>query len=267
MKTGAINKNINGWPVIAKWLNINGKRQSDLAAVLNVTASAISQIKNGHILLNENQIYSILDYLKIDRDDMCRLYTLIFNARLNSQSGGKRNSSSKLLVNVTNFNEDRQLVVSEAKDVAADYPDSFCRVPLMTLKQAMNYQPALESIESFARYCSDQTIVFPGAQAGSFALLVDEENATPEFTHSSVLLVAGGEYPNHGDMVVAKLRTGQVITKYYLRHDDVIRFKSVASDEDDFVWHYQEDPGYLQWMYPIIEANVKLRTGSYKFSE
>jgi len=90
--------------------------------------------------------------------------------------------------------------------------------------------------------------------------LVDQENAAPEFAHSAVLLVAGEEYPVHGDMVVAKLRTGEVITKYYWRKDDVVHLQSKDSDIDNFVWHYHEDPGYVQWMYPVIEVNLKLRS-------
>ncbi len=267
MKTGLINKDINGWSIIAKWLSINTKRQSDLAALLNVTASAVSQIKSGHILLSAKQISLILEYLKIDSRDMCALYTLIFNARLNNRVNGRQNMNQRLIVNIANLNDQTDFsVFSEVKDSSSDYQDSFRRVPLITFKQSMNYEPALESIESFARYCSDQTVLFSRTQVGSFALLVDKENATPEFTHSAVLLVAGNEYPATGDMVVAKLRTGKVITKFYLREDDVIHLKSKTPHGDNFVWHYQEDPGFIQWMYPIIEANLKLRADNYKLS-
>ncbi len=65
-------------------------------------------------------------------------------------------------------------------------------------------------------------------------------------------------------MVVAKLRSGEVITKYYLRKDDIVHFKSQKTDADNFVWRYKEDPGYVQWMYPIIEVNLKLRTENYE---
>ncbi len=136
----------------------------------------------------------------------------------------------------------------------------------MTFKQAMNYEPALESIEAFARYCSNETVLFPNAQSGSFALLVDKKNKTPEFKHSAILLVAGKEYPAHGDMVVAKLRSGKVITKYYQRENNVIHLQSEGPEADNFDWHFQEDPGYIQWMYPIVEVNLKLRADNYKFS-
>jgi len=267
MKVEAVNKDINAWSVISKYLIINGKRQTDLAVLLNVTASAVSQIKSGNILLNAKQISLILEYLKIDSRDMCVLYTLIFNARLSNKVAGDKNLKQKLIVNIANINNEKDFsVFSEVKDSSSDCQNSFRRVPLMTFKQAIDYEPALESIDSFARDCSDQTVLFSDAQVGNLALFVDENSATPEFAHSTVLLVAGKEYPAHGDMVVAKLRSGEVITKYYLRQDDVVHLKSKNPSAPSFIWRYQEDPGYVQWMYPIIEVNFKLRPDSYNFA-
>ena len=268
MKAEVINKDINAWSVISKHLIINGKRQTDLAVLLNITASAVSQIKSGNILLNAKQISLILEYLKIDSRDMCALYTLIFNARLNNKVANDKHLKQKLIVNIANVNNEKDFsVFSDVKDSSSDCQDSFRRVPLMTLEQAINYEPALESIDSFARDCSDQTVLFSDPQVGNLALFIDEKSATPEFAHSTVLLVAGKEYPSHGDMVVAKLRSGEVITKYYLRQDNIIHLKSKNPGAPGFIWHYQKDPGYVQWMYPIIEVNLKLRPESYNFAD
>ena len=267
MKTGAASKDVNGWSIVAKWLNINNKRQSDLASLLNITASAVSQIKNGQILLNAKQINLILDYLNIDSVDMCNLYTRIFNARLNTKAGRKGRYSPRLIVNVETFNNETDFsVISEVNDNPSEYDDSFRRVPLMTFKQSLAYEPALESIESYARYCSDQTVLFPRKQVGSFALMVDKENATPEFSSPAVLQVAGNEYPEPGDMVVAKLRTGQLITKYFVRKDNVIHLESRSTAGENYTWNYQDDPGYVQWMFPIIEANLKLRAEEFSIN-
>lgn len=264
MKTEIVNKDINGWSVISKWLDINKKRQSNLATLLNVTASAISQIKTGNILLNAKQISSILDYLQIDSKDMCKLYTLIFNARLHNNI----DKSKKLIVNIADSkNKNKFTVSSNTKTSTLTHQNSFRRVPLMTFTQATNYEPALESIESFANLCSDQTVLFPNVQVGSFALLLDQENAVPEFAHSAILLVSGAEYPVHGDMVVAKLRSGELITKYYLRKDNIVHFKSKNTDAENLTWHYQEDPGYVQWMYPVVEVNLKLRAENYELHD
>jgi SOS-response transcriptional repressor LexA len=265
MRVEAIKKDINGWSVISKWLAISNKCQSDLAALLDITASAVSQIKSGNILLRARQISLILDYLKINSKDMCALYTLIFNARLNNKTDKDKYFKQKLVVNIEGLQNKISTSIT-SKDSNSTTQDLFRRVPLITFQQATNYEPALESIESFARCCSDQTMLFLNGQTGSFALLVDLKNATAEFKHSSVLLVSGEEYPVHGDMVVAKLRSGELITKYYSRQDNIIHLKSKYSDSVSLSWHYQEDPGYIQWMYPIIEANLKLRANNYKLS-
>jgi phage repressor protein C with HTH and peptisase S24 domain len=86
------------------------------------------------------------------------------------------------------------------------------------------------------------------------------ENETNEFGKSAILLVASEEYPVDGDMVVAKLRNGKLITKYYLRKDNIIHLSSKNNDKDDVIWRYQEDPGLLQWVYPIVEVNIKFRS-------
>ena len=264
MKAEIANKNVNGWPVISKWLAINNKRQSHLATLLNVTPSAISQIKTGNILLNAKQIGLILDYLKIEPKDMCALYTLIFNARLHNNI----DRSQRLIVNIDDSkNKNKFSVSSKSESANLKHQDSFRRVPLITFPQAANYEPALESIESFANLCSDKTVLFPDVQVGSFALLLDQNNAASEFAHSAILLVSGDEYPVHGDMVVAKLRSGELITKYYLRKDNIVHFKSKNTDIDNLVWHYKEDPGYVQWMYPIVEVSLKLRSENYKFDD
>ena len=260
MRETRVNNEINAWSIISKWLIIREKRQIDLAALLNVTASAVSQIKSGSIHLNSKQISLILDFLKIDSQDMCNLYTIIFNARLNNTVCADKNSEKKLIVNLADCNNNNKF------STCSDLHNSLCRVPLMNTAQAAKYEPTLESIESFARDCSKQTVLFSNAQSGSCALLFDHENELSEFEHTAILLVAGEEYPVHGDMVVAKLRTGEVICKYYLRKADLIHLKAKDSAVDNLIWNYREDPGYVQWMYPVLELNLKLRNNDYNVS-
>jgi len=251
MKPATDNKNINGWTVISKWLITNKKRQTDIAILLNITPSAVSQIKNGNILLNANQINLILDFLKIHSQDMCLLYTLIFNARLNNSFPDNKMSKQNFIVNIADS--------SNKKTSNVNYQNPFCNVPLITLKQAMTYEPALESIKSFASSCSQKAVMFPNAQAGSFALLLNQIDTVSEFKHSAILLASGEEYPIHGDMVVAKLRSGEIVNKYYFRDNNIVYLKSKKTDGDNFVWRCHEDPAYVQWMYPVIEAYMQMR--------
>jgi phage repressor protein C with HTH and peptisase S24 domain/DNA-binding Xre family transcriptional regulator len=159
--------------------------------------------------------------------------------------------------------------ISQRQPVASDFtPDSEVRpvmpgelkaVPVISFAQAAGYEPSLEPFDDFARDCSDREEIFKNAKPGYFALDVNGDSMTPEYPHGSVLLVAGGEFPQRGDIVVAKLRDGQVIVKRYSRKDNVVKLESDNPNGQNFSWHCKEDPGYVQWMYPVIEVNIKLR--------
>ena len=267
MKPKVVKKDINGWSIISKWLSARDKRQSDLASKLKITASAVSQIKSGNIMLNVEQLYTIIDFLKINKRDMLALYTKIFNARLTNGSGKNGLNCQKLVVNIANSETPEDLAFfSSVKDYASEYPDSLRRIPLITFEQAMSYEPALEPIETFASGNACKSILSTDSQSGSFGMVVDNSSDSSEFAKSSILLVAGKEYPVHGDMVVAKIRDGKVITRYYYRKEDVIHLNSQKEDTENLVWNAQKDPGYIQWMYPIVEVNVKMRAEKYDFS-
>ena len=267
MKPKAVKKDINGWSIISKWLSAKDKRQSDLASELKITASAVSQIKSGNIMLNAEQLYTIIDFLKINKRDMLALYTKIFNARLTNGSGKNGINCQKLVVNLANSETTEDIALfSSVKDYSSDYPDSVRKIPLITFEQAMNYEPALEPIETFASGNASKSILSTDNQSGSFGMVVNDQDSSNGFAKSSILLVAGKEYPVHGDMVVAKIRDGKVITRYYYRKDEIIHLKSQKNDIENVIWNAQKDPGYIQWMYPVVEVNLKMRAEKYDFS-
>jgi phage repressor protein C with HTH and peptisase S24 domain len=95
---------------------------------------------------------------------------------------------------------------------------------------------------------------------GYFALRVEGDSMCPDFPPGTVLLVAGGEYPQRGDTVVAKIRSnGQVVVKLYHRKDNQISLESIHSSGKNFEWSCKDNPGFLDWMYPVVEANIDLR--------
>lgn len=73
---------VNGWNIIARYLERASMRQGDLAQVLHISKAAVSQIKNGQFLLNPRQLATIADYLKFDDAAISEFYTTLFNARL-----------------------------------------------------------------------------------------------------------------------------------------------------------------------------------------
>ena len=135
------------------------------------------------------------------------------------------------------------------------------QIPIMGFAQAAGYDPALEPIVDFVRNNSDETAEFliDGPTDGYFALTVDGDSMSPEYPHGTRLLVAGNEYPQRGDVVVALLRTGQVIVKDYWRKNNIITLSSENQNGQNFEWNCKEDPGYVLWMKPVIKVELDLR--------
>lgn len=135
------------------------------------------------------------------------------------------------------------------------------QIPIMGFAQAAGYDPALEPIVDFVRNNSDETAEFliDGPTDGYFALTVDGDSMSPEYPHGTRLLVAGNEYPQRGDVVVALLRTGQVIVKDYWRKNNIITLSSENQNGQNFEWNCKEDPGYILWMKPVIKVELDLR--------
>ncbi|MFA6100794.1 MAG: XRE family transcriptional regulator [Victivallaceae bacterium] len=267
--------NANGWPIISKWLGIREKRQADLARQLNISPSAISQLKKGDILLNAGQMAAVLEYLRVSEEDVSLFYTEVFNARMGSKEELLRlKNSNKFTVQVSHPGQVGSRSAVQAREPAARYQVSpvpaddeavavkrgdLRDVPVLSFAQAAGYEPAIEPFDDFARDCSDETAMFTEARPGFFALRVEGDSMSPEYPNGTILLVAGGEYPQRGDIVVAKLSTGQVVVKRYSRKDNIIKLESENPNGMNFSWHCKEDAGYVLWMYPVIEVTLKLR--------
>ncbi len=73
---------INGWPEIAARLRERHCKQIDLARLLDITPSAISQIKGEEFQLNSRQIARICRFLQFDDKSMERFLNAVVNARL-----------------------------------------------------------------------------------------------------------------------------------------------------------------------------------------
>ena len=83
---------------------------------------------------------------------------------------------------------------------------------------------------------------------------------SPVLPDGTFVYIAGGEYPERGDLVAAKIReTGQVVVKKYHRKDNIITLSSINPSGVNFEWHTKEQFGYVEWMYPVIEYTVQAR--------
>lgn len=132
-------------------------------------------------------------------------------------------------------------------------------VPVLNFAQAAGYDPAFEPIDDYAYNCSNETALFDSEmKTGYFALKVEGESMSPVLPDGTIVYVAGGEYAQNGDLVVAKLReSGQVVIKKFQRKENNILLNSINPDGKSFEFDLKDNP--LVWMWPVIEYTVKAR--------
>ena len=157
-----------------------------------------------------------------------------------------------------------------------DRPDSevrsangrkFRAVPVLSFAQAAGFEPALEPLCDYLRENTDRTQMFVDVPDTYFALEVSGDSMAPDYPSGSIALVAAGEFPERGDIVVAKLATGQVVIKEYHRKDNVVTLSSRNPAGQTFQWHVKEKPGFVIWMWPVIEIILKPREQRHKKME
>lgn len=132
-------------------------------------------------------------------------------------------------------------------------------VPILSLAQAAGYEPAIQPLCDYLKETSDRNAVFYDTPDNCFALEVYGDSMAPDYPNGSIALVAAGEYPQRGDIVAAKLSTGQIVIKEYHRKDNVIKLSSLNPNGKNFEWHCKEQPGYVQWMWPVVEITLRPR--------
>lgn len=138
--------------------------------------------------------------------------------------------------------------------------DRLRRVPVLSVAQAAGYEPALEPLCDYLRETSDESALFMDVKDNYFALRISGDSMAPDYPDGTVALVAAGEYPQRGDLVVAKIAaTGQVVVKEYHRKDNIITLRSLNPAGKSFEWHCKDQPGFVQWMWPVVEVTLKLR--------
>ncbi len=223
--------------LVKNWIRNRNMTQREVAAYLEIKPPSLSQMLNGRIALPSDKFLKIIGLVNPGSEDVDKVKRLYFGEMLGS--GREKFSQQESEVRPV-------LVLNE--------------VPVISFAQAAGYEPALEPIDDYAKGCSDETAMFAHEMLpGYFALSVEGDSMSPDFPHGTIILVAGGEFPQRGDVVVAKLRDGQVVVKKYFRRNNVISLDSINPSGKSFEWHCKEDPGFIQWMYPVLEATIDLR--------
>lgn len=130
-------------------------------------------------------------------------------------------------------------------------PENFA-APLLTWEQAAEFEPSLESVPGYISRLPqtvDCRFSIP-VKSSYFALRFQFECAVDTLFG----LIGGGEYPEHGDLVLAKIRSSGTLTaaRFFRRGDDIALnpFSSGGCH-----WNCRREPGYLCWCFPVLEFN------------
>ena len=145
-------------------------------------------------------------------------------------------------------------------DNEVSIPDSprFKAVPVISIAQAAEYEP-IEPLIDYLREVSERVQVFIDVKDYYFAVEITGDSMSPDYPDGSIALVASGEFPERGDIVVAKFSTGQVVIKEYNRKNNIISLTSRNPSGQNFEWNIKEKPGFIQWMFPVVEIVLKPR--------
>jgi len=127
-------------------------------------------------------------------------------------------------------------------------------VPLIGFAQAAGYEAALQPLDDFIADIGDEHVIFPQSREGDIALRVDGDSMLPWYPPGTILLVRPGEFPERGDIVVAKLYTGDIVCKRYGRRNSIITLEALNPDGVTYTWNTKTEPGKVLWMWPVVAS-------------
>ena len=95
-----------------------------------------------------------------------------------------------------------------------------------------------------------------------FAASVPKPSDVPGLPVALNALIGGGDYPSSEDFVLAKIReNGSIVTGRFLRDGEKISLvPEFGSGTTAITWDLRTAPGYLCWIFPILELSSILHT-------
>lgn len=146
--------------------------------------------------------------------------------------------------------------------VVQPMPNSeFQEVPMIPAEDLAGFAPALTPLVEFITNHQQGTHAFQGVPDAdiSFAVRVSSYNLSPDFPPGTVLLVAGGAYPQNGDLVLARIHgiDGLICADYSVT-DHHVTFHHPNGDviaRIDLVAEAQK----IVWAWPVLRADIDLR--------
>ena len=220
---------VNGWDIIAKYLERSSMRQGDLAQVLHISKAAVSQIKNGQFLLNPRQLAAIADHLQFDDEAITDFYTTLFNARL----------------------------------AAADSEEG------PALPEALGHRRFRVDLEGEGGRTSGEAGLHPApspersrerfSQPDLCVIRIEHGRNNTELAPGSLLMIEAAAYPAAGDLTLFGTADGRILLREFHPEGEQILFHPVlAGGGRELCWKRAEEPGFIRWIHPVREIVLKM---------
>ncbi len=133
------------------------------------------------------------------------------------------------------------------------------RIPVIPQDRIAGLDVTIEPVSDFVeRIAPGGTFVFAAPLKDSYFAV---EFTTPLLPFKLAMLIASGEYPRQGDVVLAKIREKErIVVGRFFKEDDSLTIELLFSPEREVLtWNFREHPGYLCWLFPIVEIQSDLR--------
>ena len=139
------------------------------------------------------------------------------------------------------------------------HPDRRERMPVIPRERIAELDITIEPVREFVeRIAPEKTFAFATPLKDSYFAV---EFPVPHLPFKLAMLIASGEYPRQGDVILAKLREKERIVagKFFKENDTLTMELLFPAEREKLTWNFREHPGYLCWIFPIVEIQSDLR--------
>ncbi len=234
---------VNGWGTIERQLSQLGRKQGELARLLQITPAAVSQVKKGVYLLNPKQLEKIATFLQFDAVMRNEFYTELFNARL--LGGGVSSSSGGVRYRVS---RERHEVETGRKR----------EIPLGDLELLADYVAPLETMRNYLLRKSPERYLGTISGEEVCALRVGAEFEQAGLTSGSLILIESGRIPDSGGLSLVGMRDGHYLLREFIAETDRIVLRPMLLDSGaELELKRSEVSDYLLWVHPVLELTLR----------
>lgn len=219
-------EHVNGWDIIESWLKKTNKKQSDLANILQLSNSAITQIKKGVIWLSNSNLKKIIDALQLDEKSKNQLYQTIARSRLDCKTNA--------------------LGIRSKAKISIDKPQN-TNLPVINIQRLNNYDPAFCDIANYVKSHANNSIHYLHSE-DCFGIIGTAKLAKIDFA-DDVIFIISNRYVEHGNLVFARTLLGEFIVGYYKKND--LECEILTLNNEKFSWNILDKVKLLAWLHPI----------------